>query len=124
MRSRGFTGGWDAPQKPKKAKEQPAPRNYDAENQLCIAIRNSVLVSFSYDGERRYFAPYVVHHTSTGKVCVFGMQIDNLLAPSARVDPHSFEVGKIRAIMLTTHKFEIDPQFDLSQPKYRRRICP
>jgi hypothetical protein len=75
------------PRKPAKKKEEPAPRNHDAETQLCIAIRNSVLVAFRYDGERRYFAPYVVHPTSSGKVCVFGMQIDNTLAPSARTNP-------------------------------------
>jgi hypothetical protein len=116
--------GFGNPKKPAAPKEPPAPRNHDAESQLCIAIRNGVLVSFTYDGERRYYAPYVVYYTSTGKVCAFGMQVGNLLAPSDRTDPHNFEVGKIRSIQLTTYEFQTDPSFDLSQARYRRRICP
>lgn len=128
-------GAWPRPARPKKppnpfapAKkvERPAPRNAAWEGSLCTAIRNAVLVELRYENDAfaRSFAPYVVYRTGNGKVCVFGMQIGNTAAPNDRSDPHNFEVGKIRALNLTGTKFQRDPQFNLSQAKYRNRICP
>lgn len=87
--------------------------------------RFSVLIELTYevDLHSRAFAPCVVYRTSTGKVCVFGMQV-NPSNPHGRDDPHNFEVGKVRNVILTTRKFERDPNFDLSSARYRDRICP
>lgn len=106
-------------------KDQPAPRNPVIEQALCSAIRNGVLAELLYEDDvhSRSFAPYVVYRTSTGKVCVFGMQV-NPSSPSSRNDPHIFEVGRIRHVNLTTTHFNRDARFDLSNARYRDRICP
>lgn len=95
------------------------------EQTLCNAIRNGVLVELTYedDFQSRAYAPYVVYRTSTGKICVFGMQV-NPSAPNNRDDPHNFEVGKIKRVNLTATQFQRDPRFDLSSARYRDRICP
>ncbi len=51
------------------------------------------------------------------------MQV-NASTPNSRNDPHNFEVGKIRHINLTATHFDRDPRFDLSNARYRDRICP
>lgn len=111
---------------PAKAADTPAPRNAAWEGTICTAIRNGVLVEVHYDDDAfaRSFAPYVVYPTGKGKMCVFGMQVGNAGAPNDRSDPHVFEVGKIKSLNLTGTKFQRDPQFNLSQAKYRGRICP
>lgn len=109
-----------------KQPSRPAARNAAWEGTLCTAIRNDVLVELWYENDAfaRSFAPYVVYRTGTGKVCVFGMQVANTAAPDDRNDPHNFEVGKIQGLILTATRFQCDPFFDLSQAKYRDRICP
>jgi len=110
---------------PKKASEPPAPRNIAFETTLCNAIRNGVLVELRYEDDAfaRAYAPYVVYRTATGKYCAFGMQV-NKTNPNDRNDPHNFEVGKMRSVTLTTTKFTRDPRFNLSDAKYRNRVCP
>ena len=96
------------------------------EHHLCQAIERGVLVDLRYDDDvrARTFAPYVVYPTSTGKVCVFGMQIADPADASDRSDPHNFEVGRIRDVALSATRFERDPHFDLSSARYRNRVCP
>ncbi|MDP3673769.1 MAG: WYL domain-containing protein [Novosphingobium sp.] len=103
-----------------------APRNPTLEQELCRAIEHRVLVDLRYDDDlqARTFAPYVVYRTSNGKVCVFGMQIPDRAGPSDRTDPHNFEVGRIRDVSLLATRFERDPHFDLSNARYRNRVCP
>lgn len=107
------------------AKDQPAHRNTATEQALCSAVRHGMLVELTYEDDfhSRAFAPYVVFQTSTGKVCVFGMQV-NPSTPNNCDDPRNFEAGKISQVNLTTTKFQGNPRFDLSNARYRNRICP
>lgn len=120
-------GAW--PPKPKKQKnpfapvksDTPAMRKPAFEQLLCQAIRSRTFVELRYEDDitERMFAPDVVYPTSKLKVCVSGRQMGTL-----ELEPHTFEVGKIKSLSLTERTFTPDPRFNLADPRYRNRICP
>jgi hypothetical protein len=105
---------------PPKPKQPPASRNLNFENLLCAAIRDCVRVKLRYrdDMADRIFEPNAVYWTSQRKICVSGKQITNPQKPMDNLEPHNFEVGKIRAIVLTNDRFAADPRFDRFDRKY------
>jgi hypothetical protein len=125
-------GGW--PPKPKripkpknpfanpKAADTPAPRNAQFERLLCEAIKMKRIVSLRYSDDiaPRDFAPDVVYPSSRKKINVTG----RLPQAIGEWEPHTFEVGKIKALSITERPFTPDQRFNLFDPKYRDRICP
>ncbi len=110
---------------PKKQSEAPpAARRPDLENILCAAIQQRTRVALRYEDDlaARTFDPYAVFWSSKRKVCVSGMQISNPSKPMDRLEPHIFEVGKIRTLSLTDEMFSVDPRFDRGDRKYRGGI--
>lgn len=107
-----------APQKPSSV---PAQRKTGFEKSLCDAIRAELIVELWYDRDMapRAYEPEVVYHSSKGKICVDG----RLVVQGGSV-PHTFEVGKIARLTVTDRKFRRDPRFQLSNSKYRHRVCP
>lgn len=112
---------------PKKAPDPPAQRRLDYENILCRAISARRLVSLSYKHDRimRVFQPSAVYHTTTGKVCVSGVQITNPAKPEDNLEPHNFEVGLVSSLSVTEHGFVSHDILDRSDKKYANGIiCP
>lgn len=113
------------PNSPNKIKETVS-RNRAAENLLCEAIRNLVLVEIIYDDDvqARLFQPSAVYFASTDNVNLTGIQIHNPAKPMERNKVHVLTVGKIRSVSLTAEKFTPDPAFDPLNPMYRNGfIC-
>lgn len=111
---------------PRKTSE-PAPRRLDFEGVFCRAIAAKVLVTLTYknDGVARTFQPSAVYHTTTGKVCVSGVQITNPVKPADNLEPHNFEVGLINHVAATERPWVIGDTFDRFDPKYAKGIiCP
>lgn len=109
---------------PRKPTEPPAQRRYDLEGILCRAIAAKVLVTLAYknDGATRTFQPSAVYHTTTGKVCVSGVQITNPVKPADNLEPHNFEVGLINHVTATERAWVIIDGFDRFDPKYAKGI--
>lgn len=109
---------------PKKVADPPAPRRTDYENTLCRAISARVLVSLSYkhDGVTRTFQPSAVYHTTTGKVCVSGVQITNPAKPEDNLEPHNFEVGLLSSLSVTERVFVTHDTIDRFDKKYANGI--
>lgn len=101
--------------------DQAAPRQPHIENQLCSAIRERKIVRLRYkaDAAQRLFAPHAVFHSSTEKVLVTGMQVENPSKPWDRYEPRNFEVGLIKDIALTKDAFAPDQRFSSSDDRYR-----
>jgi hypothetical protein len=77
-----------------------------------------VTLRYEDDFADRTFDPYAVFWSSKRKVCVSGLQILNPSKPMDRLDPHTFEVGKIRTLNLTDETFRVEPPFDRNDRKY------
>jgi hypothetical protein len=110
-----------------KTATPPAVRRPDLESTLCRAIKDKVLVTLTYkgDGVTRTFQPSAVYHTTTGKVCVSGVQITNPLKPADNLEPHNFEVGLINSLTLTDRGWIVADTFDRFDKKYAKGIiCP
>ena len=106
---------------------RPAPRNIALEQLLCEAIAGEVLVTLIYkrDGVNRTFQPSAVYHSTTGKVCVSGVQITNPAKPEDRLESHNFEIGLINQLSLTERAWIVNAPIDRLDKKYVKCIiCP
>ena len=111
--------------RPTRPEDQPAARRTDLETKLCTAIRESVQVEITYDGEVRVYEPCAVFHSPKHKVNVAGQQIKNLTNPADKLGPRDFEIGRIETLRVTAMRFTPDPRFDRTHAKYRNGIiCP
>jgi hypothetical protein len=111
----------------KATTEAPAQRRHDFETVLCKAIAAKVLVTLAYknDGITRTFQPGAVYNTTTGKVCVSGVQITNPVKPADNLKSHDFEVGLINYVSPTDRAWVIGDTFDRFDKKYANGIiCP
>lgn len=90
-----------------------------SEQAVGRAINERLLVTFTYEGDARTFAPYVMWEAETGNVVVYGFQV-RTNDPFGNNGPHTFTVSKIADIAVTAERFSKDPTFDTG--KYRERV--
>jgi hypothetical protein len=84
-----------------------------------------VALTYKGDGVTRTFQPSAIYNTTTGKVCVSGVQITNPLKPADNLEPHNFEVGLINSLTLTDRAWIVADTFDRFDKKYAKGIiCP
>ncbi len=110
--------------KPKTTPKEASPRNYGREQALCGAIRERRLVRLMYDDDRaaRIFAPHAVYPSTTGKVCVSGVQLVNPDDPIGNQKPRNFEVALITHLVVTDTTFVPDRRFNPHDEQYREGI--
>lgn len=110
----------------KEASKQPVARRLDHERTLCDAISKRLLVRLRYDDDtaERLFAPYGVYQSTTSKILVTGIQVENPADPQENREPRNLEVGKIRTLTVTGAKFVADVAFNFRDKRYQRGfIC-
>lgn len=82
---------------------------------LEAAIRDRLIVRFTYDGHHRVVQPATIgHHVSTGNLLLRGYQVAGSSSSGAPPKWDLFKISKIRDLTLSSDRFESDP------PGYRR----
>ncbi len=93
---------------------------------FCDAIKKLKVILLQYDADKsaRRFAPHAVYKSSTGKILVTGVQIDNPAEPWERLEPRNFDISKVRSAAMTDESFSKHPRFNPSGKQYARGfIC-
>lgn len=101
-----------------------APRRIDLERILCDAMAKKVLVHLRYDDDvaSRSFQPEVLYHSTTHKVLVAGVQVNNPEKPLDQLEPRFFEVGKMTSVTITDSPFVRAPDYNRFDARYANGI--
>lgn len=105
--------------------EQPAPRNFEYERLICGAMRTKRSLQFRDEGDvyARTFNPHVIWPSPKRKMLLSGVMVINPNDPTTNGGWRSFEVGKLRALVVTDNFFEPNRDFDSRAGDYPEALC-
>lgn len=98
----------------------PASAGFDFEEMLRQAIhgRAALLLRREGDEGERLFEPYILYRSRMGSLRLAGQQV--VPAPGGpRREPRVIDVATILALRLSDRRFEPDPRFDATDPRYQ-----
>jgi hypothetical protein len=94
--------------------------------ELLDAVRAHLVVELKYQGRSgiatRIVQPHVVYRTSSGKVCMEGVQIAGATRSGPLPGWREFELMKVADVRVLDATFTPAPDFDPGAPKYRHGL--
>ncbi|MCW5729585.1 MAG: hypothetical protein KIT20_02415 [Alphaproteobacteria bacterium] len=99
---------------------QPAPAGFDFADMLRQAIhaRAALLLRREGDDAERLFEPYILYRSRMGSLRLAGQELVQGVT-GARREPRVIDVATILALRLSDRRFEPDPRFDATDPRYQ-----
>jgi len=93
---------------------------------LIDAVRAHRAVELTYRSRgavgARVVHPHVVYRTSTGKLCMDGVQVGGTTTSGPLPGWRDFQLMRIVELHVLDAEFAIDPGYDAASPKYRHGL--
>jgi hypothetical protein len=94
--------------------------------ELLDAVRAHHVVELLYQGRggvaARIVQPHAVYRTSTGKLCLEGVQVGGATRSGSLPGWREFELMKVADVRVLDATFEPAPDYDPAAPKYRHGL--